>query len=130
MKKRTIVCIIILGFLLLAVLSGKILMTVATANLEQLRTLAIETPELSLLANGTYRGTYKTFPLDVEVEVVVLEQKIVGIDILKHVNGQGAAAQTIPSDVIKNQSLRVDAVSGATYSSIVILKAIEDALSE
>jgi uncharacterized protein with FMN-binding domain len=31
---------------------------------------------------------------------------------------------------MQKQSLQVDAVSGATYSSIVILKAVENALSK
>jgi len=35
----------------------------------------------------------------------------------------------IVDSVIENQSLDVDAISGATYSSKVILKAIENALA-
>ncbi len=54
---------------------------------------------------------------------------ITDIDILKHDNGKGKAAEAITSDVIKNQSVQVDVVTGATYSSKVILKAIENALT-
>jgi uncharacterized protein with FMN-binding domain len=36
--------------------------------------------------------------------------------------------EEITNDVIAQQSLEVDTVTGATYSSIVILKAIEQAL--
>jgi uncharacterized protein with FMN-binding domain len=41
---------------------------------------------------------------------------------------QGQGAEIIPEKVIEAQSLKVDSVSGATYSSKVILKAIQDAI--
>jgi uncharacterized protein with FMN-binding domain len=47
---------------------------------------------------------------------------------LKHVNGKGTAAESIPETVVEKQTLQVDSVSGATYSSKVILLAIETAL--
>jgi uncharacterized protein with FMN-binding domain len=47
---------------------------------------------------------------------------------LEHRNGQGEAAEVIPQMVVDAQSLQVDAISGATFSSKVILLAIEDAL--
>lgn len=50
------------------------------------------------------------------------------IEILKHRNGKGKKAEVIIDDVIKEQSLLVDAVTGATISSRAIFKAIEDAL--
>ena len=128
MRKRTIILISILCLLLLIALAGKILLTVATANLEKLTTIAFSTPDLTQVSDGTYTGSYARFPLDVEVEVVINDHKIVQIELLKHRNGEGQAAETIPAEVVREQSLEVDAVSGATYSSIVILKAIEDAL--
>lgn|GEM_PF-5297083 len=94
----------------------------------KLTTIAFSTPDLTQVSDGTYTGNYARFPLDVEVEVVIDDHTIVQIDLLKHRNGEGQAAETIPAEVIREQSLEVDAVSGATYSSIVILKAIEDAL--
>ncbi|MEA1883434.1 MAG: FMN-binding protein [Thermotogota bacterium] len=54
--------------------------------------------------------------------------KIQDIKINKHVNGKGKGAEEITKDVIAQQSLKVDTVTGATYSSIAILKAIEQAL--
>lgn len=129
MKKRTMVLIITLCILLLIGLAGKILLTVTTENLEKLRDIPLQTLELSATEDGVYTGSFAQFPLDVEVKVVVTGQRIVSIELLKHRNGQGEAAETIPSVVVREQSLQVDSVSGATYSSIVILKAIENALS-
>lgn len=63
-----------------------------------------------------------------EVEVTVRQHKITDILIVRHDNGLGGAAETITDDVIREQSLEVDAVSGATVSSKCILKAIENVL--
>ncbi|MDX1358727.1 MAG: FMN-binding protein [Clostridia bacterium] len=41
-----------------------------------------------------------------------------------------AAEKTIPERIIDQQSTRVDAVSGATRSSIAIMNAVEDALQK
>lgn len=63
-----------------------------------------------------------------EVEVEVKNHTITTITILKHRNGKGQTAESITNDVIKAQTLDVDTVSGATYSSYTILKAIEKAI--
>ena len=62
------------------------------------------------------------------LEVIVKEKQITEIKIIKHTNGQGGEAEAILDTVIDAQSLQVDVISGATYSSKVILLAIEDAL--
>lgn len=64
------------------------------------------------------------------VLVKVQDHFIKDIKIVKHRNGKGAKAEIITVEVIKKQSLKVDAVTGATASSNVILKAIEDALKK
>jgi uncharacterized protein with FMN-binding domain len=82
------------------------------------------------LADGTYEGSYSTFPIKVRVQVHVLDQRIQAISLLEHRNGQGEAAEAILKTIVANQSLAIDTVSGATYSSIVILKAVEQALAK
>lgn len=42
--------------------------------------------------------------------------------------GIGKPAEAIVEDIVENQSIEVDAVSGATNSSRVIMKACENAL--
>lgn len=84
---------------------------------------------LSNLADGTYTGKYEASKfLSVKVLVEIKEHKIVHVDILEHSNGKGEPAEIITEKVVKNQSLNVDAISGATASSKVILKAIENAI--
>jgi uncharacterized protein with FMN-binding domain len=83
---------------------------------------------LSAIEDGIYIGSYFAFPVSAQVSVTVKDHVITAIELVKHENGQGAPAEVIPGKVIESQSLQVDSVSGATYSSRVILKAIENAL--
>jgi uncharacterized protein with FMN-binding domain len=75
-----------------------------------------------------YTGEYSMGPVKVVVLVLVQNHIIKGIEITKHRNGKGAGAEKITEDVIRKQSLQVDVVTGATASSKIILKAIENAL--
>jgi uncharacterized protein with FMN-binding domain len=80
--------------------------------------------------SGEYYGEYihnEKF-LSVKLNVIISENSIKEIIILEHKNGLGKNAESIIYDVIQKNSLDVDIVSGATYSSRCILKAIENAL--
>jgi uncharacterized protein with FMN-binding domain len=82
------------------------------------------------LAPGTYQGEYEAGPVKAVVSVTVAGGRIESIEILEHRNLLGKKAEReIPSRVLNAQSLRVDTVTRATASSMVILKAIEIALS-
>lgn len=127
MKKRSFwlaVLLVIAGF----VIAAMGLMVYTERNLEKLANAAIRDIDITALADGIYTGGYSMFPVSAEVRVTVKGQRITGIELLEHNNGRGAPAEVIPSCVVEAQSLDVDAVSGATYSSKVILKAIENAL--
>jgi len=62
--------------------------------------------------------------------VTVKDGAITGIDLIRHVHGPDHGAEQILVRVMERQSLRVDAVSGSTTSSKVVLKAIESALQK
>jgi uncharacterized protein with FMN-binding domain len=99
------------------------------ANMKRkLRETTISDVDLLKVADGTYGGSYGIFPVLVEVKVTVKDHRITAIDLVKHRTGQGQGAAALPAKVIAAQSLKVDAVSGATLSSKVVLKAIENAL--
>jgi uncharacterized protein with FMN-binding domain len=80
------------------------------------------------IPDGVYNGSYEIAPVKVSVQVTVKNEAIANIVILEHQNGRGGKAEMIVNDVVKNQSLEVAAVSGATVSSKTILKAVENAL--
>jgi uncharacterized protein with FMN-binding domain len=47
---------------------------------------------------------------------------------LQHDNGLGSAAESIVNDVVEEQPLDIEAVSGTTVSSKCILKTVENAI--
>ncbi len=64
-----------------------------------------------------------------KVEVTVQDGAVINFDILEHKNGRGKPAEIVVDRMVEEQKIDVDAVSGATNSSIVIKKAVENALT-
>lgn len=86
--------------------------------------------DLSKVADGTYTGSEDGNLVKAMVEVTVKDHVITEINILSHDNGKGKPAEIIIDDIIENNSLSVDAISGATYSSNVIKVAVYNALTK
>jgi uncharacterized protein with FMN-binding domain len=80
------------------------------------------------IKDGTYTGSFDARVISAVTRVTVKDGKITKIELLEHKNGRGKPAEAVVDEVLKQQSLDVDAVSGATNSSRVILKAVENAL--
>ena len=126
-RKKTIITVLIIFIgLVLAIMGAK---KYLEANLEGLADATIQKVDLSKVEDGVYTGSYKAFPVTAEVEVTVSNHMITEIELKKHDNGQGAPAEVLPGKVVEAQTLQVDIVAGATYSSKAILKAIEAALN-
>ena len=124
--KKIALVLLPLIVVLALVLAGAI--KIIESNMEALKTLPLEQIDIASIENGTYTGSFSSFPVAAEVRVTVEGQAIREIELVKHNHGQGEAAEVLPKHVLDAQSLDVDVISQATYSSIVILKAIEDAL--
>lgn len=92
--------------------------------------LNISEINLSTVEDGEYTGEYNTALISAKVRVTVENQQITGIEIMRHNNGRGSPAESIIEKVLDKQSLKVDTVSGATLSSKVILKALEESLKK
>ena len=84
--------------------------------------------DTSQVADGVYNGHSETDLVKVEVKVTVEAGNIKDIEILKHECGKGRPANVIVNDMVKNNDVEVDGVSGATFSSEVIKNAVRDAL--
>ena len=83
------------------------------------------------LEDGTYEGSYRGGPNKASVRVTIENGKIVNIDILEHQAWRGHIAEApIVERIIDHQSTKVDAVSGATNSSRVIMNAVQTALEK
>ncbi len=130
MKKRYKVLIIIGSVVVVLVVAGIIAFSIIGKNLEALKTVEVKDIDISSVADGTYTGSYNAFPVTAEVSVTVKGHEITDIVIKSHGHGPDHGADAITGEVIEAQSLKVDAVSGATMSSKVMLLAIEDALEK
>jgi uncharacterized protein with FMN-binding domain len=79
------------------------------------------------LADGTRRATVEEGEVSATVEVTVAGGRITGLRLLEARNVEQAVADAVFAAVREMQSSSVDAVSGATASSNVLLKAVEAA---
>jgi uncharacterized protein with FMN-binding domain len=129
MSKKIKVLIIIASIVVVLAVAVGVFFAVAKKSLDNLNAMTIEDIDLSTVPDGTYNGSYSAFPVSAEVEVTVLNHTITEIKIIKHDEGKGEPAEAITDRVISAQSIYVDAVSGATLSSKVIIMAIKDALT-
>ncbi len=86
---------------------------------------------ISQLADGTYEGTGEGLFGPIQVSVEVQGGKITEIKVLDHSESDGIADPAIsgiPKAIVEKQSLDVDAVSGATFTSDGIIEAVKNAL--
>ena len=127
-KKKRIIIFSIIGVFLIIVFV--MLFSLGKTN-QEIYSLEITDFDLTTIQDGEYIGEYFfSNMMGAEVKVVVENNEITSITFIEHRCGLGGKAKAIVDDVITAQSLDVDTISGATGSSIIILKSIEDALGD
>ena len=95
---------------------------------------SIKPINLSAVPDGTFRGSHRLTKINYQVDVIVKTHQIKDIRIIKEKNRVFekkcalCKAESLVQEVVNQQKLPVDAISGATQTSYAILKAIEDAL--
>ena len=111
------------------------LATVDTSDVEKESAagLATETDfgiDLSNVKDGTYTGSGTGFSGVITVQVTIQGGKITAIEIVSSGDDESYFGQVrgLVDTVIEQQSLSIDTVSGATYSSRGLLSAIKNAL--
>jgi uncharacterized protein with FMN-binding domain len=125
MKRRIKILIAVLSVFLIISITANF---VVEGNLKNLKHIVIDPIELSKVEDGIYKGKYSSIPVSATVQVTVENHRIISIRIIEHVNGQGSKAESIIDEIIRTQSIDVDVISGATYSSQVIKQAVSKAL--
>lgn len=113
------------SLLILISLSAAVLVTGCEGSPDDVN---LEMPELSSVSDGVYRATASVPPVIARVEVSVSSGRITGFRVRRHLTGQGRAAEVLAERIVAMQTVQLDAVTGATYSSKAILKAGEKAL--
>ena len=127
MQKKLIIVIICAAIAAVGFFGGKYFYDVAKYK-SIVADIEVRTPDLSQIPDGVYNGSFNAILAAADVDVTMQDHRITGIVINEHYNDRGAKAEIITESVIAQQSLEVDTVSGATNSSKVILKAVENAL--
>ena len=129
MKRRIIMCMAIFLLLIGLVSSAVYLKSVADYK-KAVKETVIGDVDLSAIPDGVYVGEYDVDFIYAKVEVTVRNGEMTDIAILEHRQERGKAAEAVISDMLAEQKIEVDAVSGATNSSTVIKKAVENALCQ
>ena len=84
------------------------------------------------LTPGIYEGTGQGFRGPIHVQVEVSPAGIEGITIAEHSEGTSgsAAMEELLESVLEYGTTELDAISGATFSSMGFLEAVDDALGK
>jgi uncharacterized protein with FMN-binding domain len=85
--------------------------------------------DITCIKDGNYVGEYDAGYIFAKVKVKVEDGRIEDIKIMEHRNERGTPAEAITENIIDEQKTNVDAISGATNSSRVVEKAVENALN-
>ena len=124
------VLIVISALLVIGVFAGGLYLKSIGDYKAKVDALAFDEIDLSKVANGVYEGQCDTGVVRARVQVTVRDHRMESIELLEHENGRGTPAEAILDQMVQEQTTAVDAVSGATCSSKVIRKAVENALAE
>lgn len=126
--------LIIVGITLLSIiLIGTVTFKVKFNNMKKVTAAAFEKVsevDLTKYSDGIYEGSFKAFLVNVELDVTIKNHTIVDIKIVKQECGPGYEALDTIDRVLRTQSPKVDATTGATGSSMAIMIAVADALSD
>ncbi len=88
---------------------------------------------IGTIENGTYTGEGMGFGGKIEVEIYVNDNKINKIVVDKHSETSGyyeEVFEIISGEIVEEQNIGVDSVSGATVSSRGMINAVRDAVSK
>ena len=126
-KKKIVLCAVML-FLLVGLVWGVYYLESVTDYKQAVKETTFEEINISDISDGVYIGEYDVNFIYARVEVTVQNGEITNINILEHRHERGKAAEAITNKIVDEQKIDVDAISGATNSSAVIKKAVENAL--
>jgi len=97
---------------------------------QEVAAISFSNPEISDVADGVYIGECNVGYIYVKVEVTISDGIISNIKLLEHRNERGKSGEKVITKILSDQKTNVEAISGATNSSNVIKKAVENALEK
>ncbi|MBN1600816.1 MAG: FMN-binding protein [Chitinispirillaceae bacterium] len=122
--------LVIAGVIVLVILAGGITIKYKFGQMSKdLTGYSLKNIDMNTIPDGAYTGKYSSFVVSVELSAKVKDHKIEDISILRQSCGKGYEGRQVIDRILKEQSLQIDARTGATGSSRCILIALEKALS-
>lgn len=98
----------------------------------QVSGITISSIDLKSVPDGEYYGDCNVDFIYAKVKVTTKNHKITQIELLTYdydkKAGYGTPAVAVPSIIVKEQTVQITPIAGATNSSKVIMKAVESAL--
>lgn len=128
MSKKKAVLFAVMLLLLIGLVWGIIYLKSVADYKQAVKETTFEEINISDISDGVYIGEYDVNFIYAKVEVTVQNGEITNINILEHRHERGKTAEVITDSIVDEQKIDVDAISGATNSSTVIKKAVENAL--
>lgn len=126
-RKKTVL-ISLLVLMIIGIFAGGIYLKSISDYKAKVAALTFDEIDLTKVEDGIYEGQCDTGIVRARVQVTVRNHRLESIDLLEHENGRGTPAEAILDQMVQDQTTAVDAVSGATCSSKVIRKAVENAI--
>ena len=128
MSKKKVALFAVMLLLLIDLVWGIIYLKSVADYKQAVKETTFEDINISDIPDGVYVGEYDVDFIYAKVEVTVQNGEITNINILEHRHERGKTAEVITDRIVDEQKTDVDAISGATNSSTVIKKAVENAL--
>ena len=127
-SKKKMVLFISMFLLLVGFVWGILYLKSVADYKKAVKETTFEDIHISDIPDGVYVGEYDVDFIYAKVEVTVQNGEITNINILEYRHERGKTAEVITDSIVDEQKIDVDAISGATNSSTVIKKAVENAL--
>jgi len=131
MRKLFIGLLVFIGIIAIVGTILGILMIQCFKEQTAVQNMEINDINIELVKNGRYWGNFTYGNFMYKVEVLVADRRIQDIKIISNRDSEHAKkAEEVLQRVVNEQSLDVDAVTGATTTSKALLKATENALNK
>ena len=128
-QRNKAVLIVISALLVIGLFAGGLYLKFISDYKAKVAALTFDEIDLTKVEDGVYEGQCDTGVVRVRVQVTIRNHQLESIELLEHENGRGTPAEAILDQMVQDQTTAVDAVSGATCSSKVIRKAVENAIT-
>ena len=128
-RRKKAFLIAISMFLIIGLFAGGLYLKSIGDYKAKVAALTFDEIDLTKVDDGVYEGQCDTGVVQARVQVTVRDHRMESIELLEHENGRGTPAEAILDQMLQNQTTAMDAVSGATCSSKVIRKAVENAIT-